>query len=154
MGPICCHRRFAYMYSPLAFWVLFFLPPLLSLNEKYKQLMENVHLFHMGRSEGGEEPGESFLGRLLSPADGWMASQNGPARPGLTLLTSLRQSVTLPRRRGGGNVIQLPAGLTPLGDAEHGRRESFPPRPLQRPRRAELGCVGGDGETCFAWEVE
>lgn len=75
--------------------------------------MENVHSFHMGRSKHGEEPGESFLGKLLSPADGWMASQNGPARPGLTLLTSLRQSVTLPHA--GGDVIQLPAGLIPPG---------------------------------------
>lgn len=76
--------------------------PLLSLNAKYKQLMENVHLFHMGRSERGEEPAEAFLGRLLSPADGWMASQNGPARPGLTLLTSFRRSVTLPQHWWGG----------------------------------------------------
>lgn len=63
--------------------------------------MENVHSFHMGWSKHGEEPGESFLGKLLSPADGWMASQNGPARPGLTLLTSLRQSVMLPHVGGG-----------------------------------------------------
>jgi len=103
MGPICCHRRFTYMYSLLA--LSFFFLPLLSLNEKYKQLMENVHLFHMGWSERGEEPGESFLGRLLSPVDGWMASQNGPARPGLTLLTSLRQSVTLPRWQGGRDSV-------------------------------------------------
>lgn len=67
--------------------------------------MENVHLFHMGRSECGEEPAEAFLGRLLSPADGWMASQNGPARPGLTLLTSFRRSVTLPRWWGGHDSV-------------------------------------------------
>lgn len=100
--------------------------------------MENVHSFHMGRSECGEEPGESFLGRLpLSPADGWMASQSGPARPGLTLLTSLRQSVTLPPWRGGDDVIQLPTNLTPRGRWARGGRGVH-----QDPRRVPGGLRG------------
>lgn len=152
MGPICCHRRLHTRIARLLSGFFFFSLPLLSLNEKYKQLMENVHLFHMGQSECGEEPGESFLGRTLTPADGWMPSQSGPARPGLTLLTSLRQSVTLPRWQRG-DVIQLHAGLNPPG-AEHGRRERVSPRPLRRPRRAEVSCAGGDGENCLELEVE
>lgn len=102
--------------------------------------MENVHLFHMGQSERGGEPGESFLGRLLSPADGWTASQIGPARPGLTLLMSLRQSVTLPSRRG--DVIQLPTG-TPPGAGEHEQGEVS----TETPAAARNGCMEGDGGT-------
>lgn len=109
--------------------------------------MENVHSFHMGRSECGEEPGESFLGRLLSPADGWMASQSGPARPGLTLLTSLRQSVTLPLRRGGRD--SAPHQPPPPGAGEHEEGEES----IETLAGSQEGCVDGDGWTWSVWEM-